>query len=94
MTKKTLVAMAATLALALPGMAIAGNSSNEVVVDGTTGLTTRTIHPASVRHRCCNDCVLRIDFMPGTRVPQNETIFCLRCCIQSNGLIANPATTG
>ncbi|PHP21288.1 UrcA family protein [Sphingobium sp. IP1] len=43
MTKKTLVAMAATLALALPGMAIAGNSSNEVVVDGTTGLTTRTI---------------------------------------------------
>ena len=43
MTKKTLVAMAATLALALPGMAIAGNSSNEVVVDGTTGLTTLSL---------------------------------------------------
>lgn len=43
MTKKTLVAMAATIALALPAMASAGTNSSEVVVDGTTGATTRTV---------------------------------------------------
>ncbi len=60
MTKKTLVAMAATLALALPGMAIAGNSSNEVVVDGTTGLAKQvcgwvngSILPATPDYRDC-----------------------------------------
>lgn len=43
MTNKTLVALAATIALALPGMASAGTNDSEVVVDGTTGATTRTV---------------------------------------------------
>ena len=43
MTKKTLVALAATMAFALPTMAFAGSSDPEVIVDGATGQTTRSI---------------------------------------------------
>ncbi|WHO38780.1 UrcA family protein [Sphingobium sp. AP49] len=43
MTKKMLVAMAATMAFAMPTLAMAGSSDPEVIVDGTTGQTTRTI---------------------------------------------------
>ena len=43
MTRKTLVALAATIALALPGVASAGSSDMDVIVDGHTGLETRSI---------------------------------------------------
>ncbi|HUD91163.1 UrcA family protein [Sphingobium sp.] len=43
MTRKTLVALAATIALALPGMASAGSNDMDVVVDGNTGAETRSI---------------------------------------------------
>lgn len=47
MTRKTLVALAATIALALPGMApgtaSAGSNDMDVIVDGQTGHETRTV---------------------------------------------------
>ncbi|WP_420144456.1 UrcA family protein [Sphingobium sp.] len=43
MTKKMLVAMAATMALALPGVASAGSNDMDVVVDGHAGTETRTL---------------------------------------------------
>lgn len=43
MTKKTLVALAATMALALPGVASAGSNDMDVVVDGHAGTETRSI---------------------------------------------------
>lgn len=43
MNKKTLVALAATIALALPGMASAGSNDMDVIVDGNTGAETRTV---------------------------------------------------
>ena len=47
MTKKTLVALAATMALALPAMAptaaTAGTNDTEVIVDGATGAMTRSV---------------------------------------------------
>lgn len=43
MTNKTLVALAATIALALPGMASAGSTDMNVIVDGNTGAQTRSM---------------------------------------------------
>jgi UrcA family protein len=43
MTRKTVVAMAAAMTLALPGLAMAGTSNFDVVVDGRTGMQTRSI---------------------------------------------------
>ncbi len=43
MMKKTLVAMAATLALSLPGIASAGSTDMDVIVDGSTGAQTRSV---------------------------------------------------
>lgn len=43
MTKKMLVAMAATMALALPGVASAGSNDMDVVVDGHAGTETRSL---------------------------------------------------
>ncbi|NWK94943.1 UrcA family protein [Sphingobium lactosutens] len=43
MTRKRMVALAATLAVALPGVASAGNSGMDVIVDGNTGAETRSI---------------------------------------------------
>jgi len=43
MTRKRLVALAATLALALPGAAGAMNNDMNVVVDGKAGTATRTM---------------------------------------------------
>ena len=43
MTNKTLVALAATMALALPGVAIAGSNDMDVIVDGNTGAETRSV---------------------------------------------------
>lgn len=43
MTRKTLVALAATMAFALPTMASAGSNNLDVVVDGRTGAETRSI---------------------------------------------------
>ena len=43
MTKKTLVALAATMALALPGVASAGSAEMDVTVDGHAGTETRSI---------------------------------------------------
>lgn len=43
MTAKTLVALAATMALALPGVASAGNDNMDVIVDGRAGTETRSI---------------------------------------------------
>ena len=43
MTRKTLVVLAATVALALPGVASAGSNDMNVIVDGRAGTETRTI---------------------------------------------------
>lgn len=43
MTRKTLVALAATFALALPGVASAGSNDMDVIVDGRSGTETRTL---------------------------------------------------
>ena len=43
MTKKMLVAMAATMALALPGVASAGSNDMDVIVDGHAGTETRSL---------------------------------------------------
>jgi UrcA family protein len=43
MTKKTLAVLAASMALALPGLANAGNSDMDVIVDGNTGAQTRSV---------------------------------------------------
>ena len=43
MTRKTLVALAATMALALPGVASAGSTDMNVIVDGNTGAQTRSM---------------------------------------------------
>jgi UrcA family protein len=43
MTKKTLVALAATMAIALPGVASAGSNDMDVIVDGNTGAETRSL---------------------------------------------------
>lgn len=43
MTSKTLVAFAATIALALPGVASAGSNDMDVIVDGRAGTETRSI---------------------------------------------------
>ncbi len=43
MTKKTLVAMAAAMALALPGVASAGSNDMDVIVDGRAGTETRSL---------------------------------------------------
>jgi UrcA family protein len=43
MTKKMLVALAATMALALPGVASAGSNDMDVIVDGNTGAQTRSV---------------------------------------------------
>lgn len=43
MTRKTLVAMAATMVLALPGLANAGSTDMNVIVDGNTGAQTRSM---------------------------------------------------
>ena len=43
MSMKTLAALAATMALALPGMASAGSTNNDVIVDGTSGTETRSM---------------------------------------------------
>lgn len=43
MTRKTLVALAATMALALPGVASAGSDDMNVIVDGNTGAQTRSM---------------------------------------------------
>ncbi|CAM8673144.1 MULTISPECIES: UrcA family protein [Sphingobium] len=43
MTKKTWVAMAAVMALALPGVASAGSNDMDVIVDGRAGTETRTL---------------------------------------------------
>ncbi|QGP79501.1 UrcA family protein [Sphingobium sp. CAP-1] len=43
MTNKMLVALAATMALALPGVASAGSNDMDVIVDGHAGTETRTI---------------------------------------------------
>ncbi|ETI63283.1 hypothetical protein C100_13325 [Sphingobium sp. C100] len=43
MTNKTLVALAATMALALPGVASAGSNDMDVIVDGNTGAETRSV---------------------------------------------------
>ncbi|MFC3439971.1 UrcA family protein [Sphingobium rhizovicinum] len=43
MINKTLVALAATFTLALPGAAMAGSNDMDVIVDGNSGATTRTI---------------------------------------------------
>lgn len=43
MTKTMWVAVAATMALALPGVANAGSNDMDVIVDGRSGTETRTI---------------------------------------------------
>ena len=43
MTNKMLAALAATLALSLPGVASAGSTDMDVIVDGTTGSQTRSM---------------------------------------------------
>lgn len=43
MTRKTLVALATMMALALPGVASAGSNDMDVIVDGNTGAETRSI---------------------------------------------------
>jgi UrcA family protein len=43
MTNKTLVALTAALALALPGAAMAGSNDMDVVVDGHAGTETRSL---------------------------------------------------
>lgn len=43
MNRKTLVAMAATIALALPGVASAGSNDMDVIVDGRAGTETRSL---------------------------------------------------
>lgn len=43
MTNKTLVALAATMAFALPGVASAGSNDMDVIVDGNTGAQTRSV---------------------------------------------------
>lgn len=43
MTVKTLVALGAAMAVALPGMAMAGSNDMDVIVDGRAGTETRTI---------------------------------------------------
>lgn len=43
MNRKTLVALAATMALALPGVASAGSNDMDVIVDGRAGTETRSI---------------------------------------------------
>ncbi|WP_088182393.1 UrcA family protein [Sphingobium sp. Z007] len=43
MTKKMWVAMAAAMALALPGVASAGSNDMDVIVDGRAGTETRSL---------------------------------------------------
>ncbi|NML10498.1 UrcA family protein [Sphingobium sp. AR-3-1] len=43
MTKKTWVAMAAAIAVALPGVASAGSNDMDVIVDGRAGTETRSL---------------------------------------------------
>jgi UrcA family protein len=43
MTKKMTVALAATLACALPSLAVAGTTNLDVIVDGRTGAVTRAL---------------------------------------------------
>lgn len=43
MTRKTLAALAATMGLVLPGLALATGTTSDVIVDGRTGAVTRTI---------------------------------------------------
>jgi UrcA family protein len=43
MTRKMWVAMAATMALALPGVASAGSNDMDVIVDGRAGTETRSV---------------------------------------------------
>jgi UrcA family protein len=43
MTKKNWVAMAAAMALALPGVASAGSNDMDVIVDGRAGTETRSL---------------------------------------------------
>lgn len=43
MTRNKLVALAAAMACALPGAALAGSTNTDVIVNGDTGAVTRTI---------------------------------------------------
>lgn len=43
MTRKTLVALAATMAIALPGIATASSTDMNVIVDGNSGAQTRSV---------------------------------------------------
>jgi UrcA family protein len=43
MTNKTLAVLAASIALAIPGLASAGNNDMDVIVDGNTGAETRSM---------------------------------------------------
>ena len=43
MSRKMVAALAAAMTLALPGMALAGSSNFDVIVDGRTGSETRTL---------------------------------------------------
>ena len=43
MTRKTLVALAAAITIALPASAIAGRNDMDVIVDGRAGIETRSV---------------------------------------------------
>jgi UrcA family protein len=43
MTNKTLAVLAASIALAIPGLASAGSNDMDVIVDGNTGAETRSV---------------------------------------------------
>jgi UrcA family protein len=43
MTNKTLAVLAASIALAIPGLATAGSNDMDVIVDGNTGAETRSV---------------------------------------------------
>nr|MBA4771032.1 UrcA family protein [Sphingobium sp.] len=59
MTKKTLAVLAASMALALPGLASAGSNDMEVIVDGNTGAQTRSIAVSVADLNLASDSGLR-----------------------------------
>ncbi|MEA3389607.1 UrcA family protein [Sphingobium sp. CCH11-B1] len=59
MTKKTLAVLAASMALALPGLASAGSSDMDVIVDGNTGAQTRSIAVSVADLNLASDSGLR-----------------------------------
>ncbi len=59
MTRKTLVALAATMVLALPGVASAGSNDMNVIVDGNTGAQTRSMSVSVADLNLASDSGLR-----------------------------------